>query len=574
MYEDFGPFVDGNNVEFRLFFPTNQRRGGDPQIKQIKVRGSFAELPWDLDSAPVMISAPYPTGDPKGTLYTATVKNLSSGLYQYKFYVTFQNGKNRWCIDPCTKYGGTENNNSAFIIGEPEIEMKLFTRPIQTDLVVYELMIDDFAHHIKTPDENYFDAIQNKIPHLASDLKVNCVEFMPWTDCGGQFNWGYMPFAYFAVENRYGQLHHLKELINALHGARIAVIMDGVFNHVDDACFGYHHLYQNPDDSPFTGPYMGEGFGLDLDFTNDCAQEFVFDVCKYWFDSFAIDGIRFDYTLGFYDPNDDSRGLPKLIKDLKQHLQATQGQNNPAYLMLEHLSDNRYDAIDVANRVSATGCWFDMFLIRMQGYAAWWFIDQEILRILDAGKDFAPEKEPLTYIENHDHSTFMVKVGGRYMWWRSQPYAIALFTTPGVPMIHNGQEFADEYWLPEHGVGRVIPRPVHWDFLTDECGRRLLALYQKLIEWRKEYPSLRTKNFYPYYADEWKKVVAYHRWGYNEKFVIVLNFSGNDQWVNIPFSDNGPWQELLEGRPVEVRDWMLWNQKINSNWGKVFYKKF
>jgi hypothetical protein len=50
MYEDFGPFVDGNNVEFRLFFPRNQRRGGDPQIKQIKVRGSFAELPWDLDS--------------------------------------------------------------------------------------------------------------------------------------------------------------------------------------------------------------------------------------------------------------------------------------------------------------------------------------------------------------------------------------------------------------------------------------------------------------------------------------------------------------------------------------------
>jgi 1,4-alpha-glucan branching enzyme len=111
-----------------------------------------------------MISAPYPTGDPKGTLYTATVKNLSSGLYQYKFYVTFQNGKNRWCIDPCTKYGGTENNNSAFIIGEPEIEMKLFTRPIQTDLVVYELMIDDFAHHIKTPNENYFGAIRKKNP--------------------------------------------------------------------------------------------------------------------------------------------------------------------------------------------------------------------------------------------------------------------------------------------------------------------------------------------------------------------------------------------------------------------------
>ena len=45
--------------------------------------------------------------------------------------------------------------------------------------------------------------------------------------------------------------------------------------------------------------------------------DFVFDVCRYWIEVFEIDGIRFDYTLGFFDPgNQGERGLPTLLKRL------------------------------------------------------------------------------------------------------------------------------------------------------------------------------------------------------------------------------------------------------------------
>ncbi|MDX2505901.1 MAG: DUF3459 domain-containing protein [Gammaproteobacteria bacterium] len=169
---------------------------------------------------------------------------------------------------------------------------------------------------------------------------------------------------------------------------------------------------------------------------------------------------------------------------------------------------------------------------------------------------------------------------------------IALFTTPGAALIHNGQEYGEDYWLPASGAGRVEPRPLHWEFLDETPGQQLLALHQKLIQMRKAHPALRSHNFYPrhydermtgfndqgYGVDESRDIVIYHRWGTTEegqleRFIIVLNFSDYDQHVNVPFSSNGVWQDLLNAGEYFVDNYHLANQLINSNWGKVFYRK-
>ena len=59
----------------------------------------------------------------------------------------------------------------------------------------------------------------------------------------------------------------------------------------------------------------------------------------------------------------------------------------------------------------------------------------------------------------------------------------ALFTAPGVAMIQNGQEFAEDYWIMEddQGTGRRIrPRPLRWDFKDDGIGAPTLRLFSKL----------------------------------------------------------------------------------------------
>jgi len=51
-----------------------------------------------------------------------------------------------------------------------------------------------------------------------------------------------------------------------------------------------------------------------------------------------------------------------LVSDIKARL-AQGGRNNVA-LMLEHLTDNRFDAIDDTNQIWADGCWLDPFMFK------------------------------------------------------------------------------------------------------------------------------------------------------------------------------------------------------------------
>jgi glycosidase len=211
------------------------------------------------------------------------------------------------------------------------------------------------------------------------------------------------------------------------------------------------------------------------------------------------------------------------------------------------------------------------------------------MRALNAGKDFDSHRRAVTYIENHDHSTITEQCGGRSSWWRTQPLAIALMTISGAPLIHNGQEWGEQYWFPEDGPTRVRSRPLRWDALEDSIGRSLFALYKKLIAIRRAHPALQGQNFHPdpyderateldgdgYGVSETRDVAVFHRWGNDangtlERFIIVLNFSSFDQTIDIPFSTNGEWRELLAETTTQVNGFRLLAQTIGSHWGRIY----
>ena len=607
VYEKFGAVVSGARVEFRLFIPddgvdaTQYVTGGDPHIREVRVRGDFQNhtggADWDLASAPVMVKSPHP----HGWLYTYAIdRDLPEGFYQYKYFVTFDNETDRWCSDPCAKWGGGEQENSGFVIGgnTAVVEPIAHRRPA-SDLIIYELMIDDFTAEYRG-GRAPIDAVRDKLDYLQS-LGINAIEFMPWTAWPGSgFSWGYDPFQFFAVEYRYvndlsapaDKIYRLKALIQDCHARGIQVIMDGVFNHVRAGIdpnhgFAYRWLYLDPADSPFIGGFERGGFFEEFNYENRCVQEFIRDVCLYWLDTFAIDGIRFDFTLGFHRPSDPGTGIAKLIADVKAHLAAA-GRNNVA-LLLEHLTDNRYDAIHDTNQIGADGCWFDPWMYESFRHVRNGRTDGQILRILNGSLDFAPGRGPVTYIENHDHSTVIEVAGGRSRWFKSQPAAIALMTSPGSVLIHNGQEFGEDYHLPETGSERVQPRPLRWHANGPErdfAGGRLHSLYSKLARIRASHPALRSPNFFPYpfnHPDGYGvladgEVVVYHRWGEDtegdlERFIIAVNYSDFDRFIDIPFSVDGDWEELLDGGTVRVEDFRLRGERIPSNWGRIYWRR-
>jgi 1,4-alpha-glucan branching enzyme len=609
MYERFGAVVQGPRVEFNLFLPDNTRdpsqyvRGGLPRIRQIHVRGDFQGVAgsqnWQLDNKFKMQKVEHPNG----WLYKLAIdRDLEEGYYQYKYFVEFENDTQRWVSDPITKYGGNdEDENSAFVIGGNRTVVQPIVRRLPPrDLVIYETHLDDFTKEFRD-NKAPVDAFRERLDYL-QDLGINAVEFMPWTAWpGSHFSWGYDPVSFFSVEYRYvndpaspaDKLVKLMELINDLHRRGMHVIMDGVFNHVragndPSKGFPYLWLYQVPSDSPFIGPFAGGGFFEEFDYQNKCVGEFIRDVCIYWLDRFQIDGIRFDYTLGFFRRGDSGVGIAKLITDLNQHLNNTSRSN--VALFIEHLTDNRFEAISDTNDIGAAGCWFDPFMFKHFEYSRNGNIDTEILRILNANLDFASSKGPVTYIQNHDHSSIMHEAGGRGRWFKTQPAVIALLTSPGAVMLHNGQEFGQDEFLPESGDGRVVPRPLRWrsdsPLSGDNIGRSLFGLYKWLIDIRKRHPALRSPNFFPYpfnHPDGYgafpdQDVVVYHRWGPAEggrfeRFIIIVNYSDFDQRIDIPFATDGRWEDLLNGGFVFVNSHKLFNQRINSNWGRIYYQK-
>jgi pullulanase len=609
MYEKFGATVKGNAVEFRLFFPDasvdagQYTRGGLPHIHSIRVVGDFQSAlggtDWEIAGGLELRLAAHT----HGMLYSARVPQLADGYYEYKYFVEFENNTSRWCSDPCSKYGGSEMENSGFVMGGNEVAVvPIVSRLPLKDLLMYELMLDDFTAGYRGTRAP-LDAVTDKIPYLKK-LGMNAIAFMPWTAWpGNNFSWGYDPLGFFSVEYHYyndpasplDKLFRLQRLINTLHAENIHVIMDGVFNHVSggtqpDRGFGYKWLNQNPTDSPFIGGFEGGGYFDELDYHNACTSQFIADACKYWIDDYKIDGIRFDYVKGFYRAPSPTEGISQIITQLRQH---TQTNNIPNLsFILELLTDNRYEAVGITNQVGASGCWYDPLMWQSFSAGRSGHASAALVRALNAGKDFDSMRRPVTYVENHDHSTLTEQCGGRSEWWRTQPLAIALFTVAGGALVHNGQEFGDQYWFPEDGEGRVQPRPVRWELADDSTGQQLTSLYQRLAQIRDEHAALRSLNFYPapyderhtefnvegYGVDEGRDLAVYHRWltdqhGATEKFIVVLNLSAFPQALDIPFSDNGVWQELLEGWTVDIWGWRLTGHVVGGHWGRIFYRR-
>ena len=117
------------------------------------------------------------------------------------------------------------------------------------------------------------------------------------------------------------------------------------------------------------------------------------------------------------------------------------------------------------------------------------------------------QKSALQYIENHDHERFvnhfgivgdehgLFREGDRSQWYKVQPYLIAMMCAQGIPMLWQGQEFGENYWIPNDGLARVMLfRPVRWDYFYDDIGKGTISLVRKLCALRRDRQELRRGN--------------------------------------------------------------------------------
>jgi len=185
--------------------------------------------------------------------------------------------------------------------------------------VIYEMHVKGFTQNpnsgIPADIRGTFRGLIEKIPYL-QNLGVTAVELLPIfqfdpQDCPpGLVNyWGYAPVSFFAPHQAYssrrdplGPVDEFRDMVKALHRARIEVLLDVVFNHTAEGNHtGPTISFRGIDNSAY---YVLEqdrsryanysGTGNTLNANHSIVRRMILDSLRYWVQEMHVDGFRFD----------------------------------------------------------------------------------------------------------------------------------------------------------------------------------------------------------------------------------------------------------------------------------------
>ena len=265
----------------------------------------------------------------KGGLWKVTVKENLKGAF-YAFAVKM-NGQ--WLEETAgiaAKAVGVNGWRGAVIDwaetnpeGWAEDKSPVIAKP---DIIVYEMHHRDFSIHETSGVANkgkYLalteegtknpDGLATGIDHL-KELGVTYIQLLPSTDFitvdeshleVPQYNWGYDPFNYNAVEGSYStdpfnpvtRIKEFKQMIQALHENGFRVILDVVYNHTTDASkTGFErtmpgYFYRMAEDGSF---FNGSGCGNETASEREMFRKYMIESLEWWMKEYHIDGFRFD----------------------------------------------------------------------------------------------------------------------------------------------------------------------------------------------------------------------------------------------------------------------------------------
>lgn len=471
---------------------------------------------------------------------------------------------------------------------EPPLSVTTNFQGITSDDVIYLIMTDRFADGDQTnnvPDGAPAAAtdrknprayhggdlrgVINRLPYL-KDLGVTAVWLTPWYDnwngvnncgkpwCPNTYYHGYHAIDYYAVEDRFGDMTTLRELVEKAHALGLKIIQDQVANHVGSqhpwvkdppldnwfhGTLAQHSLnkfqnsvllspHANPDEVRNT---LDGWFSDDLPDMNQeepAVARYEIQNSLWWIGQTGLDAIRQD-TIQY---------MPRtFISDLSNALH----RQYPKMWMVGEVFER--DASQTAFFIGGHTGWdgVDTRLDSVFDFALWntslqAFTNKVPVRALrDQLKYDAHYPAPLkitTVGNNHDTARFLSLVGATLEG--AMMHVAFTLSVRGVPQLYYGEEIAMEGKDDpdnRHDFPGGFPGDSRSAFLAQERKPREQAMFEWTRSWirlRAEHSALRHGRLIDLYYDDDAYVFA--RQDQKETVIIAINRADKEKEVSVP----------------------------------------
>jgi 1,4-alpha-glucan branching enzyme len=529
-----------------------------PHASTVAVAGDFNG--WSSKAHPMTLAG--------GGYWSADIPGVRDGQ-EYRYVIVHDGHELPWRPDPYGLAMDTSGGNTVVCDQDFDWGPGTFQQPHWDELVIYELHIGTYNDEPGS-GPGRIEGVIERLDHLVQ-LGVTAIQLLPPAEFPGGFSWGYNPSSIFTVETDYGGPRALKKLIRAAHDRGLAVVCDVVYNHFGsgDAVVwrfdGWHeadrggvYIYSDHRDVTPWGHTRP-------DYGRPEVREYLRDNALMWLEQFRFDGLRWDATN--YIRNIDGGGgadIPDgwaLMAQINGEIAARQPWK---VSIAEDMQNNEW----MTRRPQDGGA----------GFTAQWDADfhHTVRRVLvqprDEDRDMGALRSAIerryngdalqrvVFAESHDEVGKLngkrrlpedIHPGHAGSWYakkRSTLGGVLTLTSPGIPMIFQGQEFLEDGSWDDGD-------PLDWTRAVTYAGTVLL--YRDLIALRRNLrhttAGLRGQNVSVHHVNDTDKVIAFHRYaggGPRDSVIVLVNLA------------NRGYPDYTVGVPRAGR----WHVRFNSDW--------
>ena len=388
--------------------------------------------------------------------------------------------------------------------------------------VIYQIYPLGACNALKSGDESDHKILKliDYIPHLKK-LGITSVLLNPVWQCDYH---GYDTCDFYKVDKRLGNNDDLKVVCDAYNKEGISIIFDGVFNHVGRNFFAFLDVKEKRENSGYKNWFnilfdgnsnYNDGFWYEgweghfelVKLNLNCYElkKYIFDVVKYWIDTYFIKGLRLDvaYCLNL----DFLSELRKYVDDIDNNFiligETLQGDYNT------WMNDN------ACKSVTNYECYKGLHSS---------FNSKNLFEIAHSlNRQFSDEtwsvykgKTMLSFLDNHDVTRIMSILNNKNLINVIYGLMIAM---PGVPCIYYGSEWGI---LGDKKDGDEALRPY-----IEKCEwNELTSFIKKLIDARISSNAIKYGNYKNILITN--EQLIFERKVESERVLVVINISDKE----------------------------------------------